>query len=268
MMNKNYYKILGIADNATPEEIKSAYRKLVFKHHPDRNPNDKDATKKLQEINAAYEVLSDPEKKRTYDLYGSDWETMFKWRKSANSKRYKDEGLRGSDYHVTIKVSIKVAAKEHYRTFKVQGRDVRVRIPSGIETDHYITYYGLGGIGTGGGPNGDLLVHIKIVPECGWRLVGKNVYGTASIDLYTALLGGQIVVDTVDGEVKIKIDAETQNGRILRLRGKGFPNYKDIGPRGDFYVTLEVKLPCNLDTKEKQWIKKLAKHRTESTAKV
>ena len=93
-----------------------------------------------------------------------------------------------------------------------------------------------------------------------------NIYATASIDLYTALLGGEILVETVDGEVKVKIDAELQNGSMVRLRGKGFPQYKDIGPRGDFYVTLSVKLPCNLDDKEKNWIKKLAKYRTATNS--
>lgn len=267
-MNKNYYKILGLSENATPEEVKAAYRKLAMKYHPDRNPDDKDATKKLQEINEAYEVLSDPAKRRTYDLYGSIWETFYKWRKCEKSNESSEEGIRGANYESHIKLSIKAAANAHNRTFNVAGRSVEVTIPAGVASDHYLRYYGKGGLGKDGGPNGDLVVYISIVPENGWKLIGKDIYSTVSLDLYTALLGGELLVETLNGEAKIKIDAESQNGRIVRLRGKGFPQYKDIGPRGDFYVTLSVKLPCNLDEKEKRWIRKLARHRSGVTSKV
>jgi curved DNA-binding protein len=216
----------------------------------------------MQEINEAYEVLSDPEKRRYYDLYDSDWKSFFKCGKSDKSKGYKDEGLRGFDYNFTIKLSIREAAKEHYRSFKVEGKDVRVKIPAGVEDYSYLTYFGLGGRGMNGGPNGDLIVNISIIPEQGWRLVDKDIYASAFVDLYTALLGGEIIVDTIDGKVKLKIAVQTQNGKVMRLRRKGFPNYKDVGPRGDFYVTLVVKLPCKLDAKEKRWIEKLAAHRS------
>jgi len=264
MSKGNYYKILGISTAATPGEIKAAYRKLASKHHPDRNQDDKDATKIMQEINEAYEVLSDPEKKRFHDLYGADWESHFKWRKSEKSNGYKGEGLRGFDYHFTIKLSIKEAAKEHYRSFTVEGKNVFVKIPVGVEAYSYLTYFGLGGRGMNGGPNGNLIVNIAIAPEHGWRLVGKDIYATASIDLYIALLGGEIVVDTIAGKVKLKIPAETQNGKVMRLRRKGFPNYKDVGPRGDFYITLSVKLPTKLTVKDKQLFGQLARRRHKS----
>ena len=267
MSKGNYYKILGISTGATPDEIKAAYRKLASKHHPDLNQDAEDATKVMQEINEAYEVLRDPEKRRFYDLYDADWKSFFKWRKSEKSKGYKDEGLRGFDYHFNIKLSIKEAAKEHHRSFKVEGRDVRVKIPAGVEAHSYLTYFGLGGSGMNGGPNGDLIVNITIVSEPGWRLVNKDIYATAFVDLYAALLGGEIIVDTIDGKIKLKIAKQTQNGKVMRLRKKGFPTYKDVGPRGDFYVTVAVKLPTNLTDKEKKLFGQLARLRRHGKSK-
>ena len=265
-MVKDYYQILGISKYASAEEVKAAYRKMAMKHHPDRNPEDKDATKKLQEINEAYEVLGDEDKRRLYDIYGSDWEILYKWRNPGKAKG--EEGIRGETYHVHIKLSIREAAKEHDRIFRIEGRKVEVTIPAGVEADHYLTFFKKGGLGKNGAANGDLIVHIDTVEEPGWKLIGRDIYAIASIDLYSALLGGEILVNALDGEIKVKINAETQNGRIMRLRGKGFPSYDEKGPRGDFYVTLSVKLPCNLDEKEKRWVKKLAKYRTAADSKV
>jgi curved DNA-binding protein len=256
-MHNNYYKILGVPNNATSDEVKNAWRQLVLKHHPDRNPDDKDATKKLQEINEAYEVLSDPEKRRTYDVYGPDWEIIYKYRYSGRSKGYYDEGIRGDDQQWKYRLTIRVAAKEHEQTVKVRGRSVTLIIPAGVRGGREYLYRGCGALGKNGGPNGDLRVYIHIEVEPGWRLVGTDIYATTPVDLYTALLGGEIFVETLDRKVKIKIKPGSQNGSQMKLKGKGYPQFKDNGPRGDFYVVLDVKLPTKLNPEERELVTKL-----------
>ena len=256
-MHSNYYRILGVSKNATSDEVKAAWRQLVLKHHPDRNPDDKDATKKLQEINEAYEVLSDPEKRRTYDLYGPDWEIIYKYRHSGRSKGYYDEGIRGDDQQWKYRLSMRMAAKEHERTIKVCGRSVTLIIPAGVRGGREYLYRGCGALGENGAPNGDLRVYIDIVAEPGWRLVGTDIYATTLVDLYTALLGGEIFVETLDRKVKIRIKPGSQNGSQTKLKGKGYPQFKDNGPRGDFYVVLDVKLPTKLNPEERELVTKL-----------
>lgn len=246
-MVKCYYKILGISKNATPDEVKNAWRQLVFKHHPDRNPDDKDATSKLQEINEAYEVLSDPHKRAMYDLYESDWKYMQKL------------SQRGHDFYSDLKLSIKVAAKCHYHTFDGHAGEIRLWIPSGVYEGQRLRYHGMGGLGKNGGPNGDFVVTFHIILEPGWKIVDKkNIYATTPVDVYIALLGGEILVNTLDGKLKVKINPETQTGTQLRLPGQGYPAYENAAPRGDFYVVVEVRLPNNLKAEEKQLITKLA----------
>lgn len=259
-MNSNYYRILGISKNATAAEIKSAYRKLALKYHPDKNP-DKDATKTFQAINEANEVLSDPKKRRAYDVSGSRWKDFYKTGWSSAGDSHKKDQVPGFDYIVDVKLSILQAAKGHTRTVKAMGREVSITIPPGVNQWHQLVFKGCGGFGSNGGPNGDLHVHITILDTPNWTLRENDIHSIEPVDLFIALLGGSIVVETLKGPVKVKIKPETSNGTRIRLKGKGYPSYRKPGTAGDFWVVIQVVLPRDLDPQENQLIRKLAAKR-------
>jgi len=305
----DYYKILGINKTATQDEIKSAYRKLARKHHPDLNPNDKEAHKKFQQINEANEVLSDPEKRKKYDQYGKDWqhaEAFEKAQQGAGQGRRRssggfqgfggDEGggysggfgdddsggfsdffeslfggaagrsgrrtsFRGQDYQASLQISLADAATTHQRVLTVNGKNIRITIPAGVENGQVIKLKGHGEPGTSGGPAGDLYITFSITEDPRWQREGNDLHTKVPLDLYTALLGGEITVDTLSGKVKLKIKAETPNGTTMRLKGKGFPVYKKDGEFGDLYVSFEIRLPSDLSEKEKELFRELQKAR-------
>ena len=292
----DYYKILGVSKTATQDEIRTAYRKLARKHHPDLNPNDKEANRKFQQINEANEVLSDPEKRKKYDQYGKDWqhaEAFEKAQQSAGAGRrgpggggagysedFSDGGefsdffeslfgrsarggsraaFRGQDYHAELPLGLTDAAVTHQQVLAVNERNIRITIPAGVENGQVIKLIGHGGPGTNGGPDGDLYITFVIADDPRWRRDGNDLYAKASPDLYTMMLGGEIMVDTLNGKVKLKIKPGTPNGTALRLKGKGFPVYKNEGQHGDLFVMLEIRLPSNLSEKEKELFRELQK---------
>jgi curved DNA-binding protein len=254
---KTYYTILGITENATPDEIKEAYRKMALKHHPDRNPDDKDATAKFQEINEANEVLSDPKKRKLYDRYGADWKTFYKAGFNSEEYEHAPHQCKGFNHYWRVTFTIREASVTQRRTIEVEGRSVTVRIPAGIQNGHYLTYRKCGGLGINGGPNGDLYVYFTILDDARWTLKGKDIYSKEPVDLFTALLGGRIQVDTLDGPVKVKISPGTQNGWVIRLKHEGYPSYDYKGLRGDHIAIVHIVLPVDLDEKELKVITKL-----------
>jgi curved DNA-binding protein len=290
----DYYKILGVGRNATENEIKSAYRKLARKLHPDLNPNDKDAKRKFQEINEANEVLSDPEKRKKYDQYGENWkhaeeyknagqyqeqesgagEQTFTWSQGEGEfsdffeslfgdlggrARGRQVVYRGEDYTAELHLDLTDAFETHQRTLTVNGKKIRITIPAGIENDQTIKITGHGGKGRNGGPAGDLYITFKIASHPKFKRSGNNLYTTVDLDLYTAVLGGEITVDTLNGKAKLKVRPETQNGSKIKLKGKGFPVYKSKGEFGDLYITYMVKIPTNLTEKQIALFSELAK---------
>lgn len=286
----DYYKILGLGKNASPEDIKKTYRKLARKLHPDLNPNDKEAHKKFQQINEANEVLSDPEKRKKYDTYGKDWQHAEQFEKARQSDRtggpsfsgthsesdFSDffESLfggsgsagrrsqtkfRGQDYNAELQLSLTDALQTHQQTLTVNGKNIRITIPAGIENGQVIKLKGHGGPGTNGAPAGDLYITFSITNHPAFRRSGNDLYTTATIDLYTAVLGGEITIDTLNGKVKLKVNPGTQPGTKIRLKGKGFPVYKSEGEFGDLYVTYEVKIPAELTEKQKALFTELSK---------
>jgi curved DNA-binding protein len=312
----DYYKVLGVSKTATQDEIRSAYRKLARKHHPDLNPNDKEANKKFQQINEANEVLSDPEKRKKYDQYGKDWqhaEAFEKAQQSAGSGRRRRDSssreafgaggfgsgtagfgegsgagggefsdffeslfgrqtgsargsraaFRGQDYQAELQLSLVDAATTHQQVLTVNGKNIRITIPAGVENGQVIKLKGHGGPGTNDGPDGDLYITFVVAEDPRWRRDGSDLYATATPDLYTAMLGGEIMVDTLNGKVKLKIKPETPNGTTLRLKEKGFPVYKKEGQNGDLYVSLEIQLPSNLTEKEKALFRELQQLRAK-----
>ena len=289
----DYYKILGIDKTATPKDVKSAYRKLARKYHPDLNPNDKDANKNFQQINEANEVLSDPVKRKKYDQYGKDWQHADEFEKqkqyqgqSAGSQRSSFSGgqggdfsdffesmfggaaggnrgrqvkYRGEDFNAELQLDLIDAFKTQKQTLTVNGAKIRITIPAGIENGQTIKITGHGGSGINGGPNGDLYITFSVTNHPKIKRLGDNLYTSVDLDLYTAVLGGEITIDTLDGQVKLKVKPETQNGSKIKLKGKGFAVYKQEGQFGDLYVTYQVKIPTNLTEKQKELFNELAK---------
>lgn len=290
----DYYKILGVDKSASADDIKKAYRKLARKYHPDVNPNDKEAHRKFQQVNEANEVLSDPEKRKKYDQYGKDWQHAEQFeaqRAKAGSRRYSTgndqffggdfgEGgfsdffeslfgaggrrssqvkFRGEDYNAELSISLTDAYSTHQQTFTVNGKAVRITIPAGVENGQKIKLKGYGAPGINGGPAGDLYITFNITEHPVFKRTGNDLHTTVELDLYTAVLGGEITVDTLNGKVKLKIPAEMQNGHKVRLKGKGFPVYKQEGKFGDLYITCQVKLPTNLTEKQKALFRELSK---------
>ena len=293
----DYYKILGLDKNATADDIRKAYRKLARKHHPDLNPNDKEAHKKFQQINEANEVLSDPEKRKKYDQYGKDWQHADEFEKARQQQRqyqstnrggqefsgdfggedfsdffsslfgganggrsrHRQTKFRGQDFQAELHLKLRDAYTTHQQMLTVNGKNLRITIPAGIENGQKIKLKGHGGAGISGGPNGDLYITFQIEDDPMFKRLGNDLYATSEIDLYTAVLGGETTVDTFNGKVKLKVSAGTQNGTKVRLKGKGFPVYKQEGHFGDLYITYQVKIPVNLTEKEKQLFTELSK---------
>ena len=280
----DYYKALGVDKNATEEEIKKAYRRLARKLHPDLNPNDKEAHKKFQQINEANEVLSDPEKRKKYDQYGKDWrhddqfEQASRQQQQYNSRsgeqsfagsfdpdefsefftsmfgregRQSRRSFKGQDYHAELHLGLKDAATTHQQTLTVNNKNVRIAIPAGVANDQKIKLKGHGAPGANGGPAGDLYITFKISDNPEFKRDGNDLYTSVDVDLYTAVLGGEVLVDTLKGKIKLRVPPETQNGTKQRIKGKGFPVYKKEGEAGDLYVTYQVKIPTNLTEREK-----------------
>lgn len=286
----DYYKILGIDKSASPKDVKDAYRKLARKYHPDLNPNNKDAKTNFQQINEANEVLSDPEKRKKYDKYGKDWQHAeeFEKQKQQQSQYSGSRGgggfsgeqsagdfsaffesmfggsggsrqakYRGEDYTTEIHLDLIDAFKTHKQTLNVNGKSIRITIPAGVENGQIIKIKGHGGPGINGGPNGDLYITFSVTNHSNIKRLGNNLFTTVDLDIYTAVLGGEITIDTLDGKVKLKVKPETQNGTKVNLKGKGFPVYKNEGQFGDLQVTFSIKIPTNLTEKQKALFEEL-----------
>ncbi len=300
----DYYKVLGVEKNASEEDIKKAYRKLARKHHPDLNPNDKEAHKKFQEINEANEVLSDPEKRKKYDAYGENWqhaeqfENARRQQKETGGQQYysggaspfgesfgqdfsgDDEGnfssffeslfgnrsgsrkqsaYKGQDYNAELHLTLQQAYTTHQQMLSVNGKQVRITVPASVADGQVIKLKGYGEPGANGGPAGDLYIKFVIGEDANFKRLNSDLYTTVQLDLYTAVLGGDAMVDTLNGKVKLKVKPETQNGTKAKLKGKGFPVYKKEGEFGDLIVTYNVQLPTHLTEQQKELFTQLSK---------
>lgn len=295
----DYYKILGVSKTSTEKEIKKAYRKKARKYHPDLNPNDKVAAKKFREINEANEVLSNPENRKKYDTYGENWEEAEQYEKARQQRQSQQQSsqgrtggfseeeyssffesmfgggahssgswssrarakFRGSDYNAELHLSLKDVFRTQKHTLTVNGKNIRLTIPAGVKSGQIIKIKGHGGPGANGGPKGDLFITFFITNPTKFRRDNDDLYTTVDLDLYKAILGGDIEVDTFDGKVKLKVKPSTQNGTKVKLKGKGFPKYKKKGKFGDLYITYQIKIPTNLTAREKELFKELANQR-------
>ena len=166
-------------------------------------------------------------------------------------------GFRGQDFNAELHLSLRDAAQTHKQILTVNGKQVRITIPAGVADGQVIKLKGYGAEGINGGPAGDLYITFVIAEDPVFKRLGDDLYVDVEIDLYTAVLGGEKIVDTLDSKVKLKIKPETQNGTKVRLKGKGFPVYKKEGQFGDLIVTYSVKIPTNLTDAQKELFRQL-----------
>lgn len=166
-------------------------------------------------------------------------------------------GFRGQDFNAELHLSLRDAAQTHKQVLNVNGKQVRITIPAGVADGQVIKLKGYGGEGINGGPAGDLYITFRIAEDPVFKRIGDDLYVDVEVDLYTAVLGGEKVVDTLEGKVKLKIKPETQNGTKVRLKGKGFPIYKKEGQFGDLIVTYSVKIPTSLTDRQKELFREL-----------
>ncbi len=329
MQFKDYYQILGVPRDADEKAIKSAYRKKARQLHPDVNKTDPQAEEKFKDLNEAYEVLKDSEKRSRYDRYGSDWEryqqttasgtstpggdfsdwfsgrggsgrgtrydqqtgessgfsdffeTLFgdTFGRTTTRRRPRPQPQRGQDYEYALEITLSEAYAGTTRRFDVQlqercetchgtgliGNNVcsvcggdgtvrrtktlEVKVPAGVRTGSKVRVAGQGAPGVSGGPNGDIYLNVSIKPDPRFELDGDNIRTEVDVPLYTAILGGEVRVPTMDGPVELRIPQGTQNGQLFRLRGKGMKSVSSK-QRGDLLARMKVRLPTNLSDRE------------------
>jgi curved DNA-binding protein len=295
---QDYYEVLGVSRSADEQELKKAYRKLAQKYHPDRNPDDATAEEKFKQINEAYEVLKDPEKRQKYDQFGREWQRYqqagnaaggFDWSQWGGNPNVRFSGnmedmfgsrgesgfssffeylfgggmggfqgaqsqrtmqQRGQDAETSVVISLYEAYHGGTRQLNKGGQLKEFKIPAGVKTGSKIRLSGEGHPGYGGA--GDLYIVVEVADDPTFERQGDNLYTTVDVPLYTAILGGKVGVQTMDGNVQLTIPAETQNGSKIRLRSKGMPQLKNPKEHGDLFVMVNVVLPQHLSDDEKE----------------
>ncbi len=262
---KDYYAILGVPRNASQEEIKRAYKRLARQYHPDVNKSP-EAEERFKEINEAYAVLSDPEKRRIYDTYGTTqpppppppggwdfegfevedfsdfFQELFGFGRRPRSRR---------DVRAELALSLEEALRGGPRLIQVGGQSLTVQIPPGVEDGALLRIPGLGA----GKPPGDLVLRVRLLPHPIFRREGRDLYTTLDVPAPIAVVGGRVRGPTLEGPVEVTVPPRTQAGRKLRLKGKG---YGPPGGRGDLYYEVRITIPERLTPEEEALWKRLA----------
>jgi curved DNA-binding protein len=266
--------VLGVPRTATPDEIKRAYRQLARKHHPDLQPAAEraKAAERFKEINEANEVLSDPERRAKYDALGPGWKSGADFTPppgtgwEAGDPRVEDLGgfsdffaslfgrsdgtgrgrvrvlMPGSDVEAEVTIGLPDLLGGGRRRIQISGgRSLEVEIPRGARDGTVLRLAGQGEPGIGGGPSGDLYLHLHVVPHPRYRLAGDDLEMDLSLWPWQAVLGGQVQTETPDGSVTLTVPAGSQSGRRLRLRGRGLP--RADGSRGDLHAVVRIVIP-------------------------
>ena len=324
MAGKDYYKTLGVNRDANDKDIKQAYRRLARQYHPDVNPGDKSAENKFKEVNEAYEVLSDKEKRQKYNKYGDQWQHADQFEQaganqnarwdfggsSSQSFQFDQNDLgdlfggifgrgrgrgfnqqvrprRGRDIEHAVEVTLEEAFTGSNRTLSMESHDacsscsgtgriqnavcsacmgsgmtsgikrIEVKIPAGVKDGSRVRISGKGEAGSGGGKTGDLYLVVSVKPHKRFQRNGDNLKVEVDVPLITALLGGEVQVPTLKGNLALKIPEETQNGREFKLAGQGMPKLKGSS-RGDLIARVRVELPEKLTDEEKNLYQQLA----------
>jgi curved DNA-binding protein len=307
MEYKDYYKVLGVDKKASQQDIKKAYRKLARKLHPDVNPGDKGAEARFKEINEAYEVLSDQEKRQKYDELGSSYQQWqrtggdprgFDWNQwttrggqpgggrveygdlsdlfgggggfsdffqsvfgNAGGYSAYEQGpriRRGRDLEQPVEITLEEAYRGTQRLLQVGDEKLEVKIPAGVDAGSRVRISGKGERGGRGGPRGDIYLSVTVLPHQTFERKGDDLYCALPLDVYTAVLGGEVAVPSLKGQVMLKIPPETQAGKRFRLKGLGMPSLKDAKKYGDLYADVQIVLPAALTNREKELFTQLA----------
>src|SRR5438132_1454434 len=224
MEYKDYYATLGVNRTASEKEIKSAYRRLARQYHPDVNKDPK-ATDRFKLINEAYEVLRDPKKRVKYDQLGSDWERLEREQALARKGQTLMEG-----------VTCPTCGGQGVRPTR---RQLRVTIPAGVTEGSRIR---VKGEGQRGGEHGDLYLRVHLLPHPQFAAKGRDLYTAVPVFDDQAVLGDEVVVPSLTGQLQLRVPAGSQTGKVFRLKGKGLPGLKG-GVPGDLYATLEIRVP-------------------------
>ncbi|NVO00833.1 MAG: DnaJ domain-containing protein [Geobacteraceae bacterium] len=292
MADRDYYEILGLKKGATADEIKKAFRKLAVKYHPDKNQGDKKAEDRFKEINEAYAVLSDPQKKSQFDQFGTagfhqrysqedifrnfnagdifkefnlgGGEDIFSRIFGGGGGGFRQGGRsmsrKGQDFEMELALSFVEAFSggDKRVSYAKDGisEELSVKIPAGIDSGAKMRLAGKGGAGIGGGANGDLYLNIVVREDAKYTREGADILMPQAIPFSSACLGGSLEVETLDGVKRIKVPAGISSGTKVRLRGLGFTK---AGARGDFYVVIQIKVPQTLSAEQKALVEKLAK---------
>ncbi|AJA90446.1 molecular chaperone DnaJ [Borreliella chilensis] len=257
-MTKDYYNILGIQKNASNEEIKKAYKKLAIKYHPDKNKGNKIAEEKFKEINEAYEILSSPDKKRTYDTLGTTnfndnsdhFEREFKTTGFSNfedldffSKIFGGSSRKTTDKEITINISLYDAYMGGKKIILINNQKIEIIIPKGTLETTKIKINNKGPLNPISGGKGSLIVKFTISSYKNFKLNGKNLETIIEVYPWEIALGCEKLFETIEGKkIKLKIPVDAKNGEILSLKGLGMPIIGS-GSKGDLKVTLMVKIP-------------------------
>lgn len=277
---KDFYKVLGVEETATPEEIKRAFKKLARANHPDRNPGDHAAEERMKDASEAYDVIADPAKRAEYDQMrhvarsgyaggapGAGWQTNVRFedlpfdlgdlfgggfgRGAGGARAHRPQ--RGADVEARARVGFVDAVRGTQVTLRHGGQDVKVKLPAGVEDGARLRIRGRGAAGPAG--PGDLYVRVEVEPHPVFGRRGKDLTTEVTVPFTDAALGATVVVPTLDDPVTLKIKPGTQPGTTMRARGKG-------GPGGDLLVTVQVEVPASLTPEERELLERLAALRT------
>lgn len=288
---KDYYKILEIDKKATPAEVKKAYRTLAKKNHPDKNLGDKKAEERFKLVNEANEVLGNAEKRKQYDELGENWqqnpqaknqqrnpnqqyqqgnqgfgggndgdfsdffEQFFAQQRGGNQQH--NQARKGGDYETEMEISLEEAFAGTSRIIQLENEKLRVTTKPGAYTDQQLRIKNKGAKGSSEGNRGDLFVRIRVANHSKFIRKGNDLHQILNIDIYDAILGNDVIIETLSGKLKIKILAGTQNGKTIRLKGKGMPVYEKIDTFGDFYILINIIIPDKLSDKQKSIFEEL-----------
>ncbi|MEC8753361.1 MAG: DnaJ C-terminal domain-containing protein [Verrucomicrobiota bacterium] len=288
---RDYYEVLGVNRSASSDEIKKAYRKIAMKYHPDQNPGDAVAEEKFKEAAEAYEILSDAQKKTQYDQFGhqafgaggfgggfgggfrnaSDIFEEFSFSgglgdilsEMMGGGRRRNGPRKGSDLRYDLQVEFEEAALGSTRTLTFNRNDkdgkekIKLKIPAGIETGSRQRIAGKGEEGFQGGPPGDLIIVFHVREHAIFKRSELEIILEAPIPFHIALLGGQITIPTLHGEVSLKIPAGTKNGKTFSLRGQGINDEAHGYGKGDQHVIVNIEVPSKLGRKDKKAFEKI-----------